>query len=205
VLGRRVRVLGDHLAAVVPAGARVLDVGSGDGSIAARLAELRADVSVVGIDVLVRPQTAIPVEPFDGVTIPFPDGAFDAVMLVDVLHHTEDPTVLLAEAARVAPTAVVVKDHLADGLLARPTLRLMDHVGNAHHGVALPFNYWHADRWRRALTELGLCTDVWETHLRLYAPPLRWFLDRQLHVVFRARATSPVTARPGGSATPSRS
>jgi SAM-dependent methyltransferase len=201
VFGRRVRVLAEHLAAVVPQGARVLDVGCGDGSIAARLGQLRADLSVEGIDVLVRPETAIPVAPFDGTTIPFDDGAFDAVVFVDVLHHTEDPTVLLAEAARVAPGAVVVKDHLADGLLARPTLRLMDYVGNAHHGVALPFNYWPGERWRTALDVVGLRPEVWETDLGLYPAPASWALDRGLHVLFRASATAPS----GGSGTPDRS
>jgi SAM-dependent methyltransferase len=189
-----VRVLAERLAEVVPRGGRVLDVGCGDGSVAARLQEQRDDLSVVGIDVLVRPTTAIPVAPFDGSTIPFDDGAFDVAMFVDVLHHTEDPTVLLAEAARVAPGAVVVKDHLADGVLARPTLRLMDYVGNAHHGVALPFNYWTSARWQRALRDVGLRTEVWQTSLDLYPVPARWVLDRQLHVVFRASRTDAATA-----------
>jgi SAM-dependent methyltransferase len=188
VLGRRVGLLASHLARVVPAGARVLDVGAGDGSLAARLQGLRDDVTVVGIDVLVRPSTAVPVEAFDGTTIPYEDGSFDAVMFVDVLHHTVDPAVLLAEAARVAPGAIVVKDHLADGALARPTLRAMDYVGNAHHGVVLPYNYWPTERWHQALEQLGLALEVWETDLRLYPAPASWLLDRQLHVLFRARA-----------------
>ena len=188
VLGHRIDVLANHVARVVPDGARVLDVGAGDGSLAARLQGLREDVSVVGIDVLVRPSTAVPVEAFDGTTIPYDDASFDASLFVDVLHHTDDPTVLLAEAARVAPGAVVVKDHLADGLLARPTLRAMDYVGNAHHGVALPFNYWTTERWHRALRDLGLRIEVWETSLGLYPVPASWVLDRHLHVLFRARA-----------------
>src|SRR3954451_10064113 len=126
VFGRRVRKLAEHLAAVLPANARVLDVGCGDGSLDRLIMERRPDVTIEGIDVLVRPHTHIPVTRFDGQVIPHDDGSFDAVMFVDVLHHTDDPLVLLREAARVAIQALVLKDHTADGLLAHSTLAFMD-------------------------------------------------------------------------------
>jgi ubiquinone/menaquinone biosynthesis C-methylase UbiE len=50
-------------------------------------------------------------------------------MFVYVLHHTNDPEVLLREAQRVALKAVVLKDHTRNGLLAYTTLRFMDWVG----------------------------------------------------------------------------
>ena len=110
-------------------------------------------MTITGIDVLVRPETNIEVTEFDGRTIPFGDDAFDAVTFVDVLHHTDDATALLREAARVASTAVVIKDHLAEGFLAKPTLRAMDWVGNASFGVALPYNYWTTAEWHRAFDD----------------------------------------------------
>ncbi len=189
VHGRRVRTLAARLASIVPPNARVLDVGCGDGAVADVLLQLRGDLEISGIDVLVRPTTRIPVVPFDGHRIPFADAEFDAVVFVDVLHHTEDPMELLREAARVAPGAIIVKDHAADGLLARPTLRLMDWVGNAHHGVALPYNYWSTPRWQQAVAELGLRAEVWETALGLYPPPASWLFDRELHLLFRLSAS----------------
>jgi SAM-dependent methyltransferase len=185
VFGRRVRVLARQLADLVPQNASVLDVGCGDGSVAHLLADARPDVRVEGIDVLVRPSTRIPVTEFDGRTIPFPDAAFDAVTFVDVLHHTDDPMILLAEARRVARRAVIVKDHCRDGVLANATLRFMDWVGNARHGVALPYLYWPEARWRDAFRELGVVADPWIANVGLYRWPLSLAFDRRLHFVAR--------------------
>src|SRR5436305_2456254 len=123
---RRVQRLAERLASVVPARGTVLDVGCGDGGVARTLLDQRPDLEVTGIDVLVRPHTLIPVAPFDGTTIPYPDDSFDEVMFVDVLHHTDDPAVLVAEAARVARRGIVIKDHLVAGIAATRTLRFMD-------------------------------------------------------------------------------
>ena len=52
--------------------------------------EKRPDVKIKGLDILERSQTYIPVEQFDGSSIPCGDGAFDVAIFVDVLHHTID-------------------------------------------------------------------------------------------------------------------
>lgn len=180
---RRVRVLSEILAKLLPPGAMVLDVGSGDGSIARLVADRRPDLSIRGIDVSVRPDTAIPVDSFDGVTIPYDDDSVHAVMFVDVLHHAENPEQLLQEAIRVSRRAVVIKDHTREGLLAGPTLRLMDWIGNAPHGVVLPYNYWRESRWREAFQRLGVTPSIWIGGLQLYPPPASWLFDRSLHFV----------------------
>lgn len=185
VHARRVRVLSDHIAPLLPQGARVLDVGCGDGLLAGRILDKRPDISITGIDVLVRPSTRIRVEPFDGSRIPSDDGSVDVVMFVDVLHHVDDPVSLLREARRAATTAIVIKDHTRDGLLAGTTLRLMDWVGNARHGVALPYNYWARQEWLDVCAELGLSVGVWRTDLRLYPWPASWIFDRSLHFIAR--------------------
>ncbi len=124
---------------------------------------------------------------FDGLTLPYADRSHDAVMLIDVLHHTNDPIVLLREAARVARRAVVVKDHLREGFLAGPTLRFMDRVGNRRYGVPLPYTYWRTEQWGEAFRSLGLHVERWRDRLGLYAWPLHLLFERSLH--FAARLT----------------
>lgn len=185
VYGRRVRVLGKRLAGVLEPRARVLDVGAGDGVIDSLILAQRPDLQFEGIDVLLRPNSAIEVRQFDGSRIPYTDNSFDVVMFVDVLHHTEDPSALLREAKRVSSRWIVIKDHTRNGMLAGATLRFMDWVGNAHHGVALPYNYWPEERWRTAIADLGLKSEVWNTRLGLYPFPANLVFERKLHFVAR--------------------
>ena len=178
---RRTRRLAERIAGFLPAGASVLDIGCGDGLLAATIARARADVTFNGIDILPRPATAIPVTSFDGATIPFAEGSFNAVIMADVLHHASDPAGLLGEACRVARDLLVVKDHTKRGFLAGPTLRFMDWYGNARHGVALPYNYWTHEQWHENFARLKLEVMAFETNLKIYPIPARWLFDRSLH------------------------
>ena len=185
VFGRRIEVLTRTLADFIPQGARVLDIGCGSGTLAKRIMALRPDVTIEGIDVLVRPGTEIPVTEFDGDTIPWPDGHFDIALFVDVLHHTEAPARLLAEAKRVSKGGIVIKDHFREGVLADATLRFMDWVGNAQHGVVLPYNYLSDPEWRSIWSRLGLKVERLTDKVGLYPAPFSWLFDRRLHFVAR--------------------
>ena len=184
----RVRTLASAIATLLPADASALNVGCGDGELDRQLAELRPDLQIQGIDVLIREGARVPVRAFDGERLPDSDDSFDVVLLVDVLHHTPDPVVLLKEARRVARQSVIIKDHCRDGLLAGPTLRFMDWIGNARHGVALPYNYWPRSRWLATFRDLKLDIEEWRSKLGLYAPPAGWVFERSLHFLARLSA-----------------
>jgi SAM-dependent methyltransferase len=180
---RRTLVLSDWCSRLIPSNSKVLDVGSGDGRLARLIADKRPDISIRGIDVRQRNDATILVETFDGRSIPHDENSFDVVMFVDVLHHADQPMTLLREAVRVARRAILIKDHLVEGILAYSTLRLMDWVGNARHGVALPYTYWTSAKWHRVFDKLGLSINSWESNLKLYPFPADLILGRRLHFI----------------------
>ena len=182
---RRVRVLAQTAARLLPADARVLDVGCGDGLVAATLGKLRPDLAITGVEVAPRPGCHIPVTPFDGRTLPFADNSFDWVLIADVLHHTTDPRILMREIVRVARRGVVLKDHLREGWLAQATLRFMDEIGNRRHGVPLPFNYLSQAEWDALFVECGLVAEETDGVRALYPFPARLVFGRGLHFFAR--------------------
>lgn len=85
-------------------GRRILDIGCGIGTFVRRLREFSphvygvdVDVQRVGMGLEEVPNLALAV----GEHLPFADGAFDLVLLHEVIEHVKDDGATLAEAARV--------------------------------------------------------------------------------------------------------
>lgn len=93
-------------AAGVAAGQRVLDVATGPG-VAAAAAQARGaaatgvDVSPEMVALARRAHPGIEFRTADAVALPFPDGAFEAVVCNFALGHFPEPEAALAEGARV--------------------------------------------------------------------------------------------------------
>ena len=95
---------------------RVLDIGGGT----AHIKEFRPDV--VSVDILAFPGIDVVA---DAHRLPFPDGFFAGVVMLDVLHHLERPIEFLKEASRVLkPGGRLVMIEPAMTTLAR---RFYDH------------------------------------------------------------------------------
>ena len=96
-------------AGLVRPGTRVLDIGFGEGYGAEILREAGADYRGVELDPAIvqhaRERYGPWFEAYDGSSIPAPDGAFDLVLMLQVIALLPDPPVVLHEIRRVLAPA----------------------------------------------------------------------------------------------------
>lgn len=140
----------------------ILDVGTGDGHLGRQLMDATG-CHITGLDVCLQPHSHIDVHYYDGSTFPFADDTFDSVLMVDMLHHTDNIEQMLSEARRVARRFVIVKDHYWNTRLDVAALHVADYLGNIPYGVPLPYNYLRLAQWqdmfrRHRLVELECAT-----------------------------------------------
>jgi ubiquinone/menaquinone biosynthesis C-methylase UbiE len=183
VFQRRIAVLAEKLAAMVPPHSSMLDIGCGDGTISRLISDSVPGVEITGAEFARRPDCAIPCTEFDGKQLPLPDKSFDGCMFVDVLHHTLDPLTIVRDAVRVSRKFVLIKDHLQESLLDHWTLRLMDWVGNRPHGVVLPYAYLSQKQWQTLFRDAGLTESKSERNIPLYPAPFSFVFGRNLHFI----------------------
>jgi len=153
----------------VERGQGLLDLGSGTGLIARRLAQ-RVGVRPTMTDLIeydnrVRELPFIPMR--DPVTIAGADGAYDVVMMLFVLHHMErweDQERLVREAARVARRRLIVIEDTPTSRIDRALNVFWDKVLNLRHGVPTPFTFRSAEAWERVFAGAGLTTSHRDTY-----------------------------------------
>ena len=132
------------------AGSVVLDVGSGTGTLGAALAA--GGFRVVAVDKttdLLEPREAIMAVSGDAEKLPLKDGKFDAVLLLDVLEHTDDRAVL-GEARRVA----------APGSLLVVTVPAFGWLWSVRDDLAGHRRRYTRSTLRRRIAEAGLQVEV---------------------------------------------
>lgn len=95
-----------------------LDIGCGSGAVAKLVQELHPGTSLEGTDLLSRPDALIPVIQTDGKSLPYADASFDFALLIDVLHHSLEPDLILQEALRVSSKFVIMFEPLQPAFLA---------------------------------------------------------------------------------------
>ena len=182
-----VRVIGGFL----PESARILDIGCGNGSFAHDLMKAKPRLNIVGVETRPHPNCLIQQCVYDGENLPFAEGHFDYVLLINVLHHTNDPALVLAEAARVARHGVVIKDHYANTRFDFYTLVAMERIGNAFMNISQPYNFFSEKQWNAVFDRVGLRTESVRKRFVSYNAIIDLIFGRNLHFIAKV-------ARPAG-------
>ena len=179
----RLRALVDLIVPLLREGDRVLDVGCGWGELGATLMRdprCPASVRVEGLERVKRGNEMIPVTEYDGATIPFEDGAYDVVILADVIHHDPEPDRLIAECSRVAGRLLIIKDHARNGVLAQQRISFIDWAANAPYGVPCLYRYNSVKEWRACHAKHDLAIAAERTTINLYPPVVNLMFGRGL-------------------------
>ncbi|TSE32844.1 methionine biosynthesis protein MetW [Tepidimonas taiwanensis] len=113
------RAIQTMIARLVPTGARVLDLGCGDGALLAHLREARGcsgyGIEIDDAQVLVCLKRGLDVLQFnleEGLSM-FADDSFDVVLQIDTLQHLRNAETMLRETARVGRSAIVAFPNFA--------------------------------------------------------------------------------------------
>jgi len=181
--GRRLRKLTEILLPIVPEAGHILDLGCGNGDLAAALQARRPGLVFTGVDVPSARVCKIPCTFYDGSKIPFPDASFDYVMLITVLHHTDDFRPILKEARRVARKGIILHDQKYSTRLDWLKLAIIDWPGNVPFGVYTPYNYKTRPEWLALYAELDLQERNFNDDIHFFGWFLNPILGQRLHFV----------------------
>jgi len=154
------------------AGARVLDVGCGQGGTLElfKAAGMQATGIALGEDVAVCRQRGLDVVEMDLAFLDFPDSTFDLVWCRHALEHSIFPYFVLAELRRILKP---------DGLLyveVPSPNTACEHEANPNHYSVLGKRMWH-----HLMTRAGFVgTDTQEIHVDVMAgPDMYWAFVRR--------------------------
>ncbi len=88
----------------------LLDIGVGSGLALRHVMEQNPHLTATGIDIrdLRLPDVKVPLQLYNGHTMPFDANRFDVSLIFYVLHHCENPQRVLEEAVRVTRQTIIV-------------------------------------------------------------------------------------------------
>jgi hypothetical protein len=104
-------------------------------------------VTYFGVEKFRRGGEPIEVHEYKSGRLPFGDQAFDVAILADVLHHADEESFLLGEAARVSKRLLFVKDQKPEGFLGFWRICLADWASNLPYEVRCLYRYRTQEEW----------------------------------------------------------
>jgi ubiquinone/menaquinone biosynthesis C-methylase UbiE len=153
VMPSREEILVEKIAPYIKPEQRVLEIGAGNGLVAEMLHQ-QTGAQFTLLDVVDYNRSQLPLQVYDGKTLPFEENAFDATMLVFVLHHNQDPRPVLREALRVSKQNVLIVENDVRGIVKKPLTQFIDSIEPLRRGSPRCYFTKSADEWLTLLHEL---------------------------------------------------
>ncbi|MCB0164040.1 MAG: methyltransferase domain-containing protein [Anaerolineae bacterium] len=116
----------------------LLDIGVGTGLALRHVMRHNPQLSFTGVDIrdLRLPDIRVPLQLYDGETLPFADNRFDVSLLFYVLHHCQKPVRVLEEAVRVTRQKLILIEEFDRPGADQASLDLTERYG--HWAIGLP-------------------------------------------------------------------
>ncbi len=145
----------------IEGGDRLLEIGSGPGSVVQVFREHGLDVTALDIaDNSITDDLKPTV--YDGDIMPFADQSFDTALLLTVLHHIANPDKTLREAARVSKRLVIMED-VYDTRFQAAYTKLTDKITNMEF-IGHPHSNRSHDEWLETFDRMGFILRHSEIH-----------------------------------------
>jgi len=154
---------------------KIVDIGCGTGHVTDFLIKEDKDITPVDISNKSLVSSIKPII-YDGKCLPFPDQSFDTSLLLMVLHHTPDPSVVFSEAARVGKELVIIET-VYKKLLDKIITVLFDSLGNLQLGFFWN-SYCRDEDWKIFFKSKGYSVEASQYHRDW------WFLVPYFHNVY---------------------
>ena len=153
ILRKRSEIVVSRVKPYIKNSKKLIDIGSGTGDVAYLLKKQGMNITPVDVSDFHGPRLVQPVI-YDGKRLPFPNQSFDTALLLMVLHHTPNPTIVVSEAARVAKEIVVIETSFTTPINKFFTV-ISDALGNLRLN-AFWSSYKTDEEWKKFFSEKNL-------------------------------------------------
>ena len=163
----------------------LLDIGVGTGLALRHVIHQNPHLDCEGVDVrdLRLPRIDVPLEVYDGYTLPFDTNQFDVSLLFYVIHHCQNPQRVLDEAIRVTRQKLIIIEEFHHPNADTTSLDLTERQSHRALGIPpdLPYQLFNKSEFEQMLRERNLL----ELEQRLLPSKTTRPVEKYLYVVQR--------------------
>lgn len=118
----------------------LLDIGVGSGLALHHVMQQNPHLACAGVDIhdLRLPDVEVPLQVYDGYTLPFVADRFDVSLIFYVMHHCDNPHRLLEEAVRVSRQKLIIIEEFHQAGADPTSLDLTER--QSHRALGIPAN-----------------------------------------------------------------